>query len=102
MANAPEPMHAHAIENLRFIRDAMARASQFTAVPGWGGVGMGVTAVIAAVVSGPPDDSIRWAAVWFIEAAVATSIALVTMTVKARRSGAPLSTAAPAHRFALA
>ena len=90
------------MENLRFIRDAMERASRFTAVPGWGGVLMGVSAVMTAIVSGPPDDSMGWVAVWFVDAAVAAAIALVAMTIKARRSGAPLSSAAPAHRFALA
>ena len=43
----PEPIHAHAMENIRFIRDATSRASEFTAVPG-GGVLMGVTALAAA------------------------------------------------------
>ena len=99
---APAPIHEHAIDNIRFIRDAMARASEFTAVPGWGGVAMGVTAIVAAVISGPPDESLRWVLTWFAEAAVAVAIALVTMTLKARRIGAPLSSAAPAHRFALA
>jgi len=98
----PEPIHAHAEENLRFIRDAMARASAFTAVPGWGGVGMGVTALAAAAISGPPDNSIRWVSVWFACAALAATIALVAMALKARRSGEPLSSAAPARRFALA
>lgn len=102
MSERPEPIHAHAIENIRFIRDAMARASAFTAVPGWGGVLMGITACIAAVVSGPPDNSIRWVTIWFADAAVAATIALVAMTIKARRSGTPLSSAAPAYRFALA
>jgi hypothetical protein len=99
---APEPIHAHAIADLRFIRDAMSRASAFTAVPGWGGVAMGLTAIAAAVIAGPPDDSRRWLLIWFGEAAVAVAIALTTMTIKARRIGAPLSSAAPAFRFALA
>ena len=94
MAERPEPIHVHALENIRFIRDTMARASEFTAVPGWGGVGMGVTAIVAAVISGPPDDSVRWVMVWFAAAAVAASIGLTTMSMKARRSGAPLSSAA--------
>ena len=98
----PEPIHAHALENLRFIRDAMARASEFTAVPGWGGVAMGVSALAAAAISGPPDESIRWVTIWFVDAAVATLIALVAMSAKARRSGSPLWSAAPAFRFALA
>jgi hypothetical protein len=99
---APEPIHAHAIDNIRFIRDAMSRATEFTAVPGWGGVLMGLTALAAAFVSGPPDESLRWVLVWFADAGVAAAIALVTMTMKARRTGALLSSAAPAHRFALA
>ena len=100
--STPEPIHAHAIEDIRFIRDAMSRASEFTAVPGWGGVLLGVTALATAVISGPPDNSLRWVLIWFADAAVAAAIALVTMTMKARRIGAPLSSAAPAHRFALA
>ena len=101
MAARPEPIHAHAMENIRFIRDAMSRATEFTAVPGWGGVLMGVTAIVTAALSGPPDDSLRWVLIWFADAAVAAAIALVTMTIKARRIGAPLSSAAPAYRFAL-
>lgn len=99
---APEPIQAHAAENLRFIRDAMERAGSFTAVPGLGGMLMGASAVAAAMISGPPDDSVRWVTVWFADAAVAAAIGLTTMSIKARRSGAPLSSAAPARRFALA
>jgi len=102
MPSRPEAIHAHAADNLRFIRDAMTRATAFTAIPGWGGVAMGVTALVAAAISGPPDNSLRWVMVWFGEALVAVAIALPTMTWKARRSGTPLSTAAPAYRFALA
>jgi hypothetical protein len=100
---APEParIDAHAIENLRFIRETMERAGAFTAVPGWGGVLMGVTAIAAAFVAGPPDGSLRWVTIWFAEAAVAVAIAIVTTVRKARRSGVPLSSA-PAQRFALA
>ena len=101
MTAEPEPIQAHAMENIRFIRDAMSRASEFTAVPGWGGVLMGVTAILTAYISGPPDNSQRWVAIWFADAAVAAAIALAAMTMKARRIGAPLSSAAPAYRFAL-
>jgi hypothetical protein len=101
MGAAPEPIHAHAIDNIRYIRDAMSRATEFTAVPGWGGVALGVTALVAAFISGPPDGSLRWMMIWLGDAAVASAIALATMAVKARRIGAPLSTAAPAFRFAL-
>jgi hypothetical protein len=101
MAGRPEPIHVHAAESLRFIRDTMERAGAFTAVPGWGGVLMGVTAVITAVVSGPPDDTIRWFTVWMVEAAVGVTIALFATALKARRSDALLTSPAAMH-FALA
>src|SRR5262249_37075350 len=86
MARPLEPIHAHAAENLRFIRDAMSRASEFTAVPGWGGVAMGATALVAAAISGPPDNSLRWILIWFADAAVAATIGLIAIARKARAS----------------
>jgi hypothetical protein len=96
----PPALHAHAMDNLRFIRDAMSRAGRFTAVPGWGGVLMGATALAtAALARGAPGTQwIRW---WLGEAAVAILIAIVTMMRKARRMQSSLL-AAPAKRFALA
>jgi len=96
----PRAIHSHAIDDLRFIRDTMARAGQFSAIPGWGGVTMGATAIVASVVAGPLAHAERWLAVWSIEAAVAILIALVTMVRKARRSSATLL-ATPTRRFAL-
>lgn len=96
-----ESLHAHAVDNLRYIRDAMSRATEFTALPGRGGVVMGATAIGAAIISGPPDNSLRWIGVWFAEAGIAVAIGLVAMARKARRAGAPLLSAAPAYRFAL-
>ena len=96
----PRAIHSHAIDDLRFIRDTMARAGQFSAIPGWGGVTMGATAIVASAVAGPLSDAERRLAVWSIEAAVAILIALVTMVRKARRSSATLL-ATPTRRFAL-
>jgi hypothetical protein len=95
----PQALHTHAIDELRYIRDAMARAGQFSAIPGWGGVLMGVTALAAATLAGPPASSARWLGVWSADLAVAVVIALVTIARKARQSDAPL-TATPAVRFA--
>jgi hypothetical protein len=97
----PPALHTHAMENIRFIRETMERAGAFTAVPGVGGVLMGASALVTAPIAGPPRDSTRWLALWLADAAIAATIALVTMSRKARQSGGPLW-AQPARRFALA
>ena len=62
----PRAIHTHAIDELRYIRDTMARAGHFSAIPGWGGVAMGVTALVAAAAGGPPAQSPRWLTVWLV------------------------------------
>ena len=103
MPEAPEPLpalHAHAMDNLRFIRRTMERAAPFTAVPGWGGVGIGIVGLAAAAVAGPLGGA-RWLPVWLGAAAVATGIGVGTMARKARASDMPLASQA-FRRFALA
>ena len=103
MNEAPPTVQAHALANLRFIRQTMERAGPFTAVPGRGGVLMGIVAVAAAATAGraAPEGSARWLAVWLAAAAVAGTIGLVTMAHKARASASPVF-GAPLQRFALA
>ena len=98
---APPALHTHAMDQLRFIRTTMERADRFTAVPGWGGVLMGLSALATASVAGVPHHERRWLVLWLGDAGLAAAIALVAISRKARRSGAPL-VAAPARRFALA
>jgi hypothetical protein len=98
---APPALHDHAIEHLRFIRETMEHAARFTAVPGRGGVLMGISAILAAPIAGPPRNSVRWIGVWMLDALVAAAIGLVAIVRKARRSGSPL-VAGPAQRFARA
>jgi hypothetical protein len=96
----PVALHDRAFENLRFIRDAMERASAFTAVPGLGGVGMGVTALVAAFVAAGQATRGAWVLVWLGEAVLSLSIGIVAMSWKARRAGVSLMRGA-GRRFAL-
>jgi hypothetical protein len=97
---APVALDEHARDNLRFIRETMERASSFTAVPGWGGVAMGITALGAAAVASRQADSVSWFITWLAEAAVAFGIASFTTLSKARRANVPIL-AGPGRKFAL-
>lgn len=96
----PIPIHEHAIDNIRFIRQTMERASSFTAVPGWGGVAMGASAVIAALVAYTQKDPQGWLSVWLIEALVAIGIGLYSLHRKAAATGSSV-TEEPTRKFAL-
>ena len=84
-------MREHALDNIRFIRDAMERAGSFTSIPGWGGVGVGVTAIVTAIVAQQflGRSLTMWLATWLVEALVAAVIGFGMMAIKARRSEAP-------------
>jgi hypothetical protein len=86
----PVPLHAHAIDNLRFIRETMERAGSFTAVPGWGGVAMGATALAAAGLASHTTTTRAWLVSWLLEGAVALALGLMAMLRKARAAGVPL------------
>ena len=96
----PPELHAHAMADLKFIRRAMERAGSFTAVPGWGAVAMGVTALVAAPIAARQSTSAGWLATWLTEAGVALVIAALTMYRKARGAGLSLFSG-PARRFVL-
>jgi hypothetical protein len=76
-------LHGRAMDNLRFIRETMERASSFTAVPGWGGVLVGVTALIAALIAAQVPDEHEWMYVWGCELPLALLIGGLTMKRKA-------------------
>ncbi len=98
----PEPLglHAHAIDNLRFIRETMERAGSFTAVPGWGGVAMGLTALIASFIAAQQSTSEGWLATWFGAGMFAIALGALAMKHKAEQANEPLLSA-PARKFAL-
>jgi hypothetical protein len=86
--------------DLAFVRSIVERSAQFTAVPGIGGILMGVTAVIAAIVAHLQPTHEKWLVVWIGDAIAACAIGGFTLVRKARRRSVPLD-AAPARRFAL-
>lgn len=94
----PIAIQSHAIDNLRYIRDTMERAGSFTAVPGWGGVAMGMTAVAAAFTAARQRSEPAWLAVWLAAALVAFATGLFAMARKARRTHLPLWSA-PSRKF---
>lgn len=96
----PVGLHTHAMDNLRFIRETMERAGSFTAVPGWGGFVMGLTAVVAALVAARQATLEQWLAVWFWEGLLAIVIGAATMIQKARRANVSLLSA-PTRKFVL-
>src|SRR5580704_17556478 len=63
-SSAPRALDDHARDNLRFIRETMERAGSFTAVPGWGGVAMGITALGAAAIASTQASPIAWLLTW--------------------------------------
>jgi hypothetical protein len=97
--NRPAMPPQQALDDLRFIRQTMERTSAFTAVPGWGQVAMGATALAAAWLAARQVRPAAWLGVWLGCAVLATSIALVATQRKAQRAGAPL-TSGPGSRFA--
>jgi hypothetical protein len=94
----PVAMDDRARDNLRFIRETMERAGSFTAVPGWGGIAMGITALGTAAIAARQSSPLAQLLAWLVEAAVASAIATWTTLSKARHTGTPLLTG-PGRRF---
>lgn len=88
------------MDNLRYIRETMERATAFTAVSGWGLAIVGSTAVAAAILASRVSGHDAWLIVWLAEALIALAIAGGATLRKARASKMPLFSM-PGKRFAL-
>ena len=96
----PVAMQDHAMDHLRYIRETMEGAAPFTAVPGFGGIAMGATALFAALVAAGQPTTGRWLAVWLAEGALALAIGVFSLARKARSVQIPLLSR-PGRKFAL-
>src|SRR4051812_30126543 len=95
VAEPPDSM----MENLQFIRRTMEVSGSFTAVPGWGLVAVGVTAIGAAVMANHQTAVDKWLEIWIGEGIIGFGLAFWWMYAKATRTGVILL-AAPGRRFA--
>ena len=97
-------LHGRAEDNLRYIRDTMARAGSFTSVSGRGMMAAGVVGLGATVASSRYPlgaQPVAWSAIWLGAALVAGVASWAAIRQKGARTGESLS-AGPARRFALA
>jgi hypothetical protein len=83
------PVDLRAVDDLRFIRQTMERSATFTAIPGWGMVAVGMTALPAAWLASRHSFDLRWLEIWITEAVLAVSVAIVGIQNKAARAGLP-------------
>ncbi len=84
------PLHDRAMDNLRYIRETMERATPFTGISGLGEIAIGVTAFIASVLAARQSTFNLWLAIWLAEALISLLIAGWSMDRKARAVQMPL------------
>lgn len=97
----PPALHDRAADNLRFIRDTMAKAGTFTSVSGSGTMVIGAVGFAAAALSTRirvETEPTRWLIHWIVAAVICGVISIVTIRAKAARTDQSLS-AGPARRF---
>ncbi len=78
----------------------MECSAALTAVPGWGGLAVGVTAVAASLIAARQGEPQSWLAVWLAEGALAFAVGGWTAVRKAKVADTPLLSGA-GRKFAL-
>lgn len=102
LADADEPpqLQDRAMDNLRFIRSTMERATSLTAVSGWGITACGVVGLAAAGAAArqATSEARMWS--WLAAAPVALAISAAATHWKARRMRVPVFSS-PARKLLL-
>ena len=93
-------MQEHALDQLRYVRRTMERASSFTGVPGWGGFAMGWIGVATGLLAARQPTPLLWLDTWLAGAVAASLVSLIALFRKAKISGATLRSH-PARLFTL-
>lgn len=86
----PPALHDRAMDNLKYIRETMERATAFTGISGWGQVAIGVTALAASFIAAQQTAFAYWLAIWCAEAVIALLIAGWSIDRKSRAAKMPL------------
>ena len=86
----PPALHDRAMDNLRYIRETMERATPFTGISGWGEIAIGATAFIASYIAAQQSSFKAWFAVWVADGLISVLIAGWSMDRKARAVHLPL------------
>ena len=89
-SSEPPALHDRAMDNLRYIRETMERATPFTGISGWGEIAIGSTAFIACFIAAQQTTFRTWLAVWVAEGLISVLIAGWSMDRKARTVHLPL------------
>lgn len=100
----PPALHDRALQDLSFIRRTMEGAAAFTDVPGWGLVGVGALACVAAPIAARRPTPDGWLTVWLLTAVAAVAVGGAAMLRKMRRrvgADGALSLSTPARKFLL-
>jgi len=88
--DVPPALHDRAMDNLRYIRETMERATPFTGISGRGEIAIGVTALAASVIAAQQSTFKAWLAIWLAEGVISILIAGWSMDRKARAVQMPL------------
>jgi hypothetical protein len=83
-------LHERAMDNLRYIRETMERATAFTGISGWGEVAIGGSAFLASVLAAQQSSFRAWLAIWIAEGLISLLIAGWSMDRKARAVQMPM------------